>query len=112
MTKPKTDYSETSTSAGNATPKTRQTTQKKPAAVNADTATSERKTTNSQDKKPSIKTYLTTLILNPKFISPNIYAALAQLVEHVLGKDEAPGSNPGRGSQIFFTLCFYGYIVV
>lgn len=27
-----------------------------------------------------------------------IYAAIAQLVERIHGKDEVPGSNPGRGS--------------
>lgn len=26
------------------------------------------------------------------------YAAIAQLVERIHGKDEVPGSNPGRGS--------------
>ena len=28
------------------------------------------------------------------------YAAMAQLVERVLGKDEVPGSNPGISSKI------------
>ena len=27
------------------------------------------------------------------------YAAMAQLVERVLGKDEVPGSNPGSSSK-------------
>ena len=27
-------------------------------------------------------------------------AAIAQLVERIHGKDEVPGSNPGRGSRI------------
>ena len=27
------------------------------------------------------------------------YAAMAQQVEHVLGKDEVPGSNPGISSK-------------
>ncbi len=26
-------------------------------------------------------------------------AAMAQLVEHILGKDEVPGSNPGSSSK-------------
>ena len=32
-------------------------------------------------------------------------AAIAQLVERIHGKDEVPGSNPGRGS-IFYVLEF------
>ena len=28
-----------------------------------------------------------------------IDAAMAQLVEHILGKDEVPGSNPGSSSM-------------
>ena len=27
-----------------------------------------------------------------------VYAVIAQLVERIHGKDEVPGSNPGRGS--------------
>ena len=27
------------------------------------------------------------------------YAAMAQLVEHILGKDEVPGPNPGSSSK-------------
>ena len=27
------------------------------------------------------------------------YAAMAQLVEHILGKDEVPGPNPGSSSR-------------
>ena len=41
-------------------------------------------------------------------------AAIAQLVERIHGKDEVPGSNPGRGSRnqknahqgIFYCLLF------
>ena len=32
--------------------------------------------------------------------SPDGNAAMAQLVERVLGKDEVPGSNPGSSSKI------------
>ncbi len=40
-------------------------------------------------------------------------AAMAQLVEHILGKDEVPGPNPGSSSRqprrgIFGALVFYG----
>ena len=28
-----------------------------------------------------------------------MYAAMAQLVEHILGKDEVPGPNPGSSSK-------------
>ena len=31
-------------------------------------------------------------------------AAMAQLVERVLGKDEVPGSSPGSSSNITFTV--------
>ena len=39
------------------------------------------------------------------------YAAMAQLVEHILGKDEVPGPNPGSSSrqprrEIFGALAF------
>ena len=39
-------------------------------------------------------------------------AAMAQLVEHILGKDEVPGPNPGSSSrqprrEIFGALAFY-----
>ena len=30
-----------------------------------------------------------------EFVQPKQYANMAQLVEHILGKDEVPGSNPG-----------------
>ena len=41
-----------------------------------------------------------------------MYAAMAQLVEHILGKDEVPGPNPGSSSrqprrEIFGALAFY-----
>ncbi len=41
-----------------------------------------------------------------------MYAAMAQLVEHILGKDEVPGPNPGSSSrqprrEIFGALVFY-----
>ena len=41
------------------------------------------------------------------------YAAMAQLVEHILGKDEVPGPNPGSSSrqprrETFGALVFYG----
>ena len=40
------------------------------------------------------------------------YAAMAQLVEHILGKDEVPGPNPGSSSRQprskrFGALVFY-----
>ena len=40
------------------------------------------------------------------------FAAMAQLVEHILGKDEVPGPNPGSSSrqprrEIFGALAFY-----
>ena len=40
------------------------------------------------------------------------YAAMAQLVEHILGKDEVPGPNPGSSSrqprrETFGALVFY-----
>ena len=40
-------------------------------------------------------------------------AAMAQLVEHILGKDEVPGPNPGSSSRQprrfpFGALVFYG----
>ena len=40
------------------------------------------------------------------------YAAMAQLVEHILGKDEVPGPNPGSSSrrprsESFGALAFY-----
>ena len=31
-------------------------------------------------------------------------AAIAQSVERIHGKDEVPGSNPGRGSRYFWSL--------
>ncbi len=40
------------------------------------------------------------------------YAVMAQLAEHVLGKDEVPGSNPGNSSRkktvfgCLFSFCF------
>ena len=42
-----------------------------------------------------------------------IDAAMAQLVEHILGKDEVPGPNPGSSSrqprrETFGALVFYG----
>ena len=30
---------------------------------------------------------------------PSLWAHIAQLVEHILGKNEVPGSSPGVGSQ-------------
>ena len=41
-----------------------------------------------------------------------MYAAMAQLVEHILGKDEVPGPNPGSSSrqprrETFGALVFY-----
>ena len=41
-----------------------------------------------------------------------MYAAMAQLVEHILGKDEVPGPNPGSSSrqprrETFGALAFY-----
>ena len=41
-----------------------------------------------------------------------MYAAMAQLVEHILGKDEVPGPNPGSSSrrprsESFGALAFY-----
>ena len=47
-----------------------------------------------------------------------MYAAMAQLVEHILGKDEVPGPNPGSSSrqprrEIFGALAFYrGFAVL
>ena len=47
-----------------------------------------------------------------------MHAAIAQLVERIHGKDEVPGSNPGRGS-IFCQYCYvltflliYGNIIL
>ena len=34
-----------------------------------------------------------------EFVQPKQYANMAQLVEHILGKDEVPGSNPGISSR-------------
>ena len=44
-----------------------------------------------------------------------VNAAMAQLVEHILGKDEVPGPNPGSSSrqprrEIFGALVFYGLL--
>ena len=39
--------------------------------------------------------------------APYLYAAIAQLVERIHGKDEVTGSNPVRGS-IFIYEIFYG----
>ena len=38
-------------------------------------------------------------------------AAMAQLVERILGKDEVPGSNPGSSSKEKALLleCFFGF---
>ena len=33
-------------------------------------------------------------------------AAMAQLVEHILGKDEVPGPNPGSSSRQPRSVCF------
>ena len=47
-----------------------------------------------------------------------IDAAMAQLVEHILGKDEVPGPNPGSSSrqprrETFGALAFYrGFAVL
>ena len=47
-----------------------------------------------------------------------MYAAMAQLVEHILGKDEVPGPNPGSSSrqprrETFGALAFYrGFAVL
>ena len=35
------------------------------------------------------------IILNAETNQRKEYANMAQLVEHILGKDEVPGSNPG-----------------
>ena len=47
--------------------------------------------------------------------SKHIFAAMAQSVERVLGKDEVPGSNPGSSSrqprrETFGALVFYGLL--
>ena len=41
--------------------------------------------------------YICYNYLRPARVGQN--AAMAQLVEHILGKDEVPGSNPGSSSK-------------
>ena len=47
-----------------------------------------------------------------------VNAAMAQLVAHILGKDEVPGPNPGSSSrqprrEIFGALAFYrGFVAL
>lgn len=39
-------------------------------------------------------------------------AAIAQLVERIHGKDEVPGSNPGRGSIAYSTTRKGGFVIL
>ena len=40
------------------------------------------------------------------------HAAMAQLVEHILGKDEVPGPNPGSSSKTPYGHLSIGYFVL